>query len=323
MNTIKNYLNDIFGDQVGIIATAEDQISKLPYYLGSLYNLSKGELFKRPVYFAFSKQDELLSPDQYKKHMDNLGEVLGAPVILVLKGMESYNRNRLIQKKVNFILENKQIFIPALLLDLKDFFKPERVRKEYLTPAAQYLLLFHIQKQSLNAFTFKQLTEILPYNYLTISRAVESLIGFDLCETNGSKEKLLQFKGDKKELWSKAATWLTNPVKKTVYINAELPDKFRIRSNINALAHYTNIADAPMDYFAISARDFQKLSKQGYIPMYSEYDGAFCVEQWKYPPSIMGNEGYVDRISLYLIFRNTKNERIESELESILEKLLW
>ena len=323
MNTIKNYLNKIFGEQVTIVSIPEEQMNKLPYYIGSLYTLWKGDLLNNRVYFARFRPDELLSPDQFKKQMDILQGMLEVPVILILKGTESYNRNRLIQKKVNFILENKQIFLPALLVDLKDFLKPETARKDHLTPAGQYLLLFHLQKQSLNATNYRQVAEIVPYNYLTVSRAVENLTSFGLCKTEGNKEKLLRFEENKKELWEKALPFLTNPIKKTVYINDELPERFRILTGINALAHYTNIGGAPLDQFAISARDFQTLHKEGNIQMFSKYDGPYNVELWKYPPIVSDEPEFVDKLSLYLIFRTTSNERIEIELETMLEKTLW
>jgi hypothetical protein len=323
MNTITNYLKEVFGEQVSIIATPEEQINKLPFYIGSLYTLWNGELLNRHVYFAMYKAGELLTPDQYKKHMDILQGMLEAPVILVLQGIESYNRNRLIKKKVNFILENKQIFLPDLLVDLKDYLKPETARKEHLKPAAQYLLLFHIQKQSLNATTYKQLTEVLPYNYLTVSRAVENLTSFGLCKTEGSKEKLLRFDENNKELWHKALPYLSNPVKKGVYINDELPVKYQIRTNINALAHFTAINDERLSYFAIGVRDFQMLHKQGKIRMFSEYDGNYFIEQWKYDPSGLADQEFVDRLSLFLTFRDNKDERIESELETMMEDIIW
>ncbi|MCK9205019.1 MAG: hypothetical protein M0P58_11380 [Bacteroidales bacterium] len=323
MNEIKNYINEIFGEQVSIHATPEEQINKLPYYISSLYTLWKGELLNKHVYFALYKAGELLTPDQYKKQMDNLRDMLAAPVILVLKGIESYNRNRLIQKKVNFILENKQVFLPALMIDLKDYLKPERARKEHLTPAAQYLLLFHCQKQNLNATTYRQVTEAVPYNYLTVSRAVENLTSFGLCTTEGGKEKLLIFNENGRELWRQASPFLINPVKKGIYINDEIPAKLQIRANINALAHYTNINDKRMSYFAIGVRDFQALHKQGKIRMFSEYDGNYFLEQWKYDPAGLADQGFVDRLSLYLAFRDNKDERIGGALERMMEGVLW
>ncbi|MCK9424303.1 MAG: hypothetical protein M0Q38_17085 [Bacteroidales bacterium] len=323
MNTITNYLNDIFGEQVNIVALTDAQMNKIPYYIGSLYTLWYGQLLNRHVYFAMHKDGELLTPDQYKKHMDILQGLLEAPVILVLKGTESYNRNRLIQKNINFILENKQIFLPSLLVDLKDYLKPAATRKEHLTPAAQFLLLFHLQKQSLDGANYKHVTEAVHYTYLTVSRAIETLTSFGLCKTEGGKEKFLRFEENRKELWQKALPFLMNPIKKSVFINDELPEQFRILTGINALAHYTNIGGAPMDQFAISVQDFQTLHKAGMIQMFSEYDGRYNVELWKYHPIIFDEQEFVDRLSLYLIFRTNRNERIEIELETMLENMPW
>ncbi len=323
MNTVIHYLKEVFGEEVVVEPAEDDVLRKVPFILTNTYALWKGKILNKQVYFAVYKGEELSTPDQFRKQTDLLENNLKEPVILVLKGMESYNRNRLIQKKVNFILENKQIFLPDLLVDLKDYLKPERERQEYLAPAAQYLLLFHLQKDNLNGFTYKQLQEVLPYNYLTITRAVEDLTSRGLSNTEGGKEKHLIFREGRKELWTMALPFLTSPVKKTVYINEELPEQFRILTNINALAHYTNIGDAPVDHFAISAKEFQRLHKKGTILMFSEYDGQYKVEQWKYNPILFGDEGYVDKLSLYLIFRNTSNERIEAELETMLERMSW
>jgi hypothetical protein len=323
MNTITKYLKEVFGEQVNIVAVTEDKMKKIPYYLGSLYMLWKGILLNKNIYFAMYKDGELLTPDQYKKHINILQGILENPVILVLKGTESYNRNRLIQKNINFILENKQIFLPALLVDLKDYLKPVATRKEHLTPAAQFLLLFHLQMQSLNGATIKTITEVVHYTYLTVSRAIEILTSFGLCKTIGGKEKFLRFEENGKELWQKALPFLINPVKKTVFINNELPEQYKILTGINALAHYTKIGGAPMDQFALSVRDFQILYKAGMIQMFSEYDGLYKVELWKYHPIMLTEQKFVDRLSLYLIFRMTNNERIEIELETMLEKISW
>ncbi len=323
MNTVIPYLKEVFGDEVIVEPADEEVVRKVPFILANTYALWKGKILNKQVFFAVNKGEELLTPDQLRKQTDLLENVVKCPVILVLKSMESYNRNRLIQKKINFILENKQIFLPDLLVDLKDYLKPGRTRKEYLTPAAQYLLLFHLQLHNLNEYTFKKLQETLPYNYLTTSRAVENLTSMGISFTEGAKEKHLMFWEKGKNLWQKALPYLTSPVKKTVYINDELPEQFRILTSINALAHYTNIGDATTDHFAISARNFHRLHKQGEIQMFSEYDGQYKVEQWKYNPIVFGEERFVDRLSLYLIFRNTINERIEAELETMLEKMPW
>ncbi|GAI77430.1 unnamed protein product, partial [marine sediment metagenome] len=155
------------------------------------------------------------------------------PIVLILPGMKAYNRNRLIQKHINFIIENKQIFIPSLMIDLKEYLtKPKQ--KSILQPAAQCMILYHLQKQKLNYLNYKQLARLLQYRYLTISRAVENLNTLGICRVDGTKLKKIVFDLDKKELWEKALPFMNTPVKKKVYINDTLPDEIIFKTNINA-----------------------------------------------------------------------------------------
>ncbi|MBM3404299.1 MAG: hypothetical protein FJY10_05360 [Bacteroidetes bacterium] len=323
MFNIAEYLTETLGEPVHLIPEPEEEVRKLPFYLSNSYNLWKGDLFHKPVIFIENKEKELLTPDQLKKQIDNFSEILGAPVILLLGGIESYKRNRLIQKRINFIMANRQIYLPDFLIDLKDYLKHESARKGHLTPPAQFLLLYHLQKESLDRTTYRQLTTKVPYEYLTVSRAVENLVRFGLCNTEGAKEKLLRFGDNRHEIWENALPFLSSPVKKTIYINENIPSYLVKLTGINALAHYTNIGGAPLDQFAISERNFHKLHRQGLISMYSEYDGRHEVQLWKYNPICEDTDEFVDRLSLYLIFRYEQNERIQIELENMIKKILW
>jgi hypothetical protein len=266
---------------------------------------------------------ELLTPGQYKKHQEVIGTLFGCPVILGFIRIESYNRIRLQQQNVDFVVADKQIFMPSFLIQLKDYSKPIIKVKTYLQPAAQSLLFFHLQKQNLNGLGFKAMAAILPYSYLTITRAIDILTSVDLCQVEGVKEKTVRFGNDRKEIWDKALPMLINPVKKIIYINDRLPENMAVQSNINALAHYTNINDENKKYLAISADNFWRLHKSGQIRMFSEYDGEYSVEQWKYNPMILADNGYIDKLSLYLIFRNDPDERINLEINHMINDFPW
>lgn len=322
MYDIDKYVTETLGEPIQLVPEPEE-IRKLPFYLSNSYRFWKGKLWQTPVIFIEKKDKELLPPDQLKKQIDNIREILGHPVILILGGIESYKRNRLIQKNINFIMVNKQMYLPDFLVDLKDYLKPKPVRKGHLAPAAQYLLLFHLQKESLDQTTFRQLTAKVPYEYLSVSRAIENLVRFGLCRTEGTKEKMIRFEDKRNDLWKKALPFLLNPVKKTIFINQDITEKEFKVTGINALAHYTNIGGTPADQFAMGERAFHQIHRQGLIGMYSEYDGRNEVQLWKYNPICGNMEEFVDRLSLYLIFRNEQNERVQFELENMLKKILW
>jgi len=322
MYDISNYIMETFGVPIHLVPVSKE-IENLPFYLGSTFNFWKGTLFQKPVIFIENIEKELLPPDQLKKQIDNIRNIVGTPVILVLGRVESYKRNRIIQQGINFIMVNKQMYLPDFLVDLKDYLKPETKQKGNLIPPAQHLLLYHLQKESLDHTTYRQLTQKMPLVYLSVSRAVENLCRFGLCRTEGAKEKILHFEADRSGLWEKALPFFFNPVKKTIFVNQDIPRKEFKVSGINALAHYTNISGSPTDQYAVSEREFHKMHRQGLISLYSEHDGRYEVQLWKYNPIVDKNEEFIDRLSLYLIFRKEQNERVQIELENMLKKVFW
>jgi hypothetical protein len=323
MKEVVKYLEETFGDNIRVYPMKESETNALPMYIGALYSLWNGFLFDFKICLVQLKGEELLTPAQFKKHQEVIEKVTECPVIFAFEPMESYNRNRLLQQKVNFIIADKQIFIPSLLIHLKDYVKPIQKVLPHIQPAAQCLLLFHLQKHNLDGLGFRAMAELLPYKYITINRAVDNLAEAGLCTIEGIKEKIVKFGNDKKELWEKALPMLISPVKKGIYINELLPDNLAVRTNINALAHFTHINDENKRYLATWTDNFRQLHKTGRIKMFSEYDGEFFVEQWKYDPMILADNGFIDKLSLYLIFKDDNDERVTHEIKELIKNFPW
>jgi hypothetical protein len=47
------------------------------------------------------------------------------------------------------------------------------------------------------------------------------------------------------------------------------------------------------------------------------------VEVWKYAPSLLSGNEYVDRLSLYLSLRDNEDERIQIECDTLIEEMKW
>lgn len=323
MELALKYLADTFGKEIQVQPVNKQFIGKLPYYITHAYRLWTAELFQQKVCFAEEQGEEHFTPAQYKRQMDVIQTSLGIPTILILPGIEAYNRNRLMQQGINLIFENKQMFLPGFLTFLNDNLKPAVSPIKNLQPMAQCLLLFHLQKQKLDGFTFKQIADLLQYPYLTINRAIDNLKNLGLCILEGNKTKTIRFASDGRELWEQALPLLTNPVKKAGYINEPIPKEMLAKTNINALAHYTRINDEARTYKAIAIDIFRELHKAGKIGIQSDYDGDFFIEQWKYDPRILATDGFIDRLSLYLIFKDDPDDRIQIELEQMMKGIKW
>jgi len=323
MKNVITYLDKTLGIEVNATKINKGVQDKLPLYINSIYNIWTAIIFGKKVLFLAKKTIEHLTPLQYQKHKELLEKKTGMLIVFILSDMKAYDRNRITQKRINFIIEDKQVFIPQLLIDLKDYLPKIKPKPIVLQPAAQLMILYHIQIKPLDGFTYKELAELLDYSYITISRAVDNLVKLELCKTEGTKEKTLVFITDRKELWKKALPYLKTPIKSTIFINEELPKDLLCISNINALAFYTDLNNETNIRYAINNNDFVKFMKDGLINETSKYDGEYKIELWRYNPNILTTNDFVDPLSLYLYFRNETDESIEMALEQIIEQLPW
>lgn len=323
MEKIVTYLQATLGENLIVLRAKKELLDKLPLYINSTYEIWEVVIFDREVLLLGMGTKEHLTPLQYQKHKEQVEKKTGAVVVFVLSDIKAYNRNRLVQKKINFVIENKQLFIPQLLIDLKEYMPKTQIKTVVLQPAAQVLLLYHIHYKNLAGSTYKELSKLLEYSYLTISRAVDNLVKLELCKTEGKKVKSLVFISNKRELWRKALPFLTSPIKKTVFINDILPENLTRITNINALAFYSDLNGDRKRHFAIQQSKFIKLKKKGFIKQTSQYDGDYHIELWRYDPCLLAETKVVDPLSLYLTYMHSKDERIEMALEQITEQFEW
>ena len=95
------------------------------------------------------------------------------------------------------------------------------------------------------------------------------------------------------------------------------------RSNINALAYYTDLNDEQQIYLAVHHDAFRKLTRDGIIENLNEFDGRYCIEIWKYKPGILASNRYIDPLSVYLQFKDNTDERVELALKTLIKQQTW
>lgn len=323
MESVIKYVQETLGIATSIMRVKQEELNNLPFYILNIYEIWKTVMFNKEVFLLEKATAEQLTPLQYKKQMILLEKKLNSPIIFVLTDMKAYDRNRLIQQKVNFIIKDKQIFFPQLLIDLKEYLPRVQMNIENLQPAAQVIILYHLLKKPMDGLNYKQIAGLLGYSYLTISRAVENLVNLKLCTTAGTKEKTLVLKQGKKQLWEQAMPFMKPPIKRTLFINDELPEDLIFISDINALAYYTDLNNDNLKHYAINHTEFLRLEKEGLIKQTSQYDGDYKIELWRYDPNSLTDTNYVDPLSLYLTYKETTDERVEMALEQIIEQIQW
>ncbi len=321
MNKLEKYINELLGIQLATKTLNKALEKTLPLYLKEMYIIKKALLFDKELMLLEQKTKENLTADQYRKQITLFENTFNCPVVLVLDHLEAYNRKRLIEKQIAFIIPGKQMFIPQLLIDLREYRNTAQKKKEKIQPAAQCILLYHLLKENIENMNFKILAQKINYTQMTITRGARELEDKQLCRVEGTNERRIIFPENKKTLWRNALPYLQNPLKKKIYVEDFIEQNLLFEAGFTALTRLTNIAGEEKDCFAISKTDYMYLRKHNQINITNKTEGRICLEIWKYAPNILSENNIVDPLSLYLTLKDTEDERVEIEIEKMVNRL--
>ncbi|KUY31549.1 MarR family transcriptional regulator [Elizabethkingia ursingii] len=332
MNELRKYIEEILGVLVYPEPVNYNHLGQLPLYILQGYEFYQASLMNRDILLAHLKQDDEISILQLGKHLELLEKVTGKVVIFVIDNIQAFNRKRLIEKKINFIVPEKQLYIPEFFMDLRESFSRNKNPKEKLIPTAQFLVLYHILNHQNNVIensSFKELAIKLGYTSMAISKAVDNLKSYQLIEVTGTKEKQIHFLHKRAELWHilERRKLFLNPVIKRVFVD-DKPYQAMLKCNASALAEYTDMNPSRQEYYAIEKTAFYALQRNNELLGINEFDGKYSIEIWKYNPlQLIDGLNFlntaVDPLSLYLSMSDEQDERIQMALNQIIGKYIW
>ncbi|HZL09826.1 MAG TPA: hypothetical protein VFC65_07495 [Prolixibacteraceae bacterium] len=331
---LQKYIEDILGYVMVIMPIPKQELGNLPMYINEIYNLHRVTLGDIHFVLIEYKDVDAFSISQLEKHSELINTNLNQKVVLLAKDISALYRKRLIEKGINFIVPDKQLFLPEFLMDLREVNQNAGRKKktEKLLPSAQFILIYHLLQRPntghIGNDSFTQLALRFGYTKMAITKAVDNLDYLGLCEVEGTKEKYIRFASDKGQLWHLALPLLVNPVLKIIYVD-EMPEGMHLlKANESALPEYSDMNPSQQKYYAIEKGKFYDLKKNGQLKNPNEHEGKYGLEVWKYNPEPLVeilniNMSVVDPLSLYLSLKENRDERIEMALEQILEHFLW
>lgn len=246
------------------------------------------------------------------------------PVVFILKPGPGYERQRLIEKGVFFVISNKYANLPMLIVNEN---VSSRKIANKITPVAQYLLLYHLEVQSLNGMSAMEITQLVPYSYSSVTLGLTCLDDLGIAKKIFLKSKIkrIQFSHKGKTLWDKIQPVLLNPVERRLYCDELNTPVFFPMSGIKALSHFSSLIPDDNINLAITSKEYKELEKDGAIEGGNFFDGKFILEIWKYPPikerDVPGK--YVDKLSLVLSLKDDHDPRVQKELEEIINTMQW
>lgn len=303
------------------LGLAFDNIKKasdlsVPFFLQRGFDFFEAELYHQEILLVQAKHDTH-TPKQLHHIMQLMEEKVGKPIIFVFDQLVSYKRLRLMEKKVNFIIPDKIAFVPTLLIHIKEY-KDARTTHNKITPLAQLIVLYHLQIGKLTNWTTRELATLFSSSYITTRRAINCLIDLGCCHDSKDKEYKLQFIYEGKVLWTYMLDYFVSPVAKQVYTDNVLMNKNAYISNESALAHYSMLAETEQRHWAIGKEVFKSISLD-----YNSDFGEHVIEVWKYNPKLLAKDGYIDELSLYLLLKEHTDERVQIELDKLINNKSW
>lgn len=323
MDNVLKYLQEIVG-LTGIMKNISlETLKKLPLYLSHAYHYSLFEMDGHSFLFVAEKNNSnTKTASQLRKQSQAIIQYIKLPVVLVLYNPSAQVRRKLVQDRINFIVPDTQIYLPDLLISLKEINNKPQVFLEQLTPSAQLLLLYHLQVEHLDDFSFKEIAEKLNYSAKTITKIATELKTKNLCKVAGRKEKRFVFDVGRKQLWKMAESQMQSPIIKSYHTNRKENPNFFISGDM-ALAHYTFLSETGKINYAVYKNLFEELKRNNYWDYLDDVEGEVAIEVWKYDPLLLSSNGYIDSLSLYLCYRGDINERVQMELEKLISNKIW
>jgi hypothetical protein len=255
---------------------------------------------------------------------ERLTEWSERPVVFILKPGPTYERQRLLDKNIYFVMSDKYAHLPMLVAME---YAADRKTYTILTPVAQYLLLYHLQVNSLNGMSARDIAPLVPYSYESITLGITCLEDVGLCEKvqDGPRSKIIRFNYKGLELWQAAQPYMISPIETRFFCdNMESADQYTI-CGINALANYTWLNPDKETQVMMTAKEYRQLKAKDVFENANRFDGNVMVEVWKYPAVGLKDAHlqYVDKLSLALSLKDDTDPRVEGEVERMINELEW
>jgi DNA-binding transcriptional ArsR family regulator len=255
-----------------------------------------------------------------------LTELLGMPVLYVVEAVQSYQRKRLIEAGVEFLVPDSQFFAPSLGVILRNQFATQHnVPIDQLNPSAQAILISLLLSSWMMPVTASAVAKDIGYTGMTATRAVRELRAHGLVRLHREgRTNQIALVEDRARTWELAKPLMRNPVLRVEYPRHATMENCRnlLRlAGLDALSQLTMLAKPKQYVWAISQADWPAVVKEVIPPDGAENAGE-CVQIWAYPPTLGVDGTTVDPLSLLLTLDSNNDERIEMAIKE-LEMKLW
>lgn len=366
---LKVYVENVLGLKLRL--TPWEHVRVLPYALRDRYEFFVTEILGAKCLIFKERQQREVSIADVAKHMQAINNLqmlkklseIADLMIFVTDTLPSYERKRLVEKGVQFIVPGNQLYLPAFGMDLREYYRQRLEKSQVLSPATQSMLIqFLIKGWPGRLLTTRSTFEkSFTYAKMTVTRAIKELTDLEIVQPGKEMgEAAIFFHLSPKETWDMAKDYMRTPVKKTLWLNA-VPEAFdtpMLVAGEAALAEMSLLASPKVSSFAMTTAQFNhirelarsehrrktnaeygeefgvwgsisKTTKSKFettSPYYEvpENHAACGIQLWSYDPlHSKMTTGAVDPFSLYLSLKDEHDDRVQMCLDEMMENVKW
>jgi len=324
-DAVRKYLHKALG--VDPVIQQWPGISKLPYFLQDAYEFHELKIHDLSILLAVHRRAKTLRVAGVRDQMDKLKSLAGRPIVYVTNALASYERDRLIEQKVPFIVPGNQLYLPDLGVDLREYFRQKvQAPGHALSPATQAMLIKALlQKATQTMWQPTAIAAELGYTAMTVSRAVRELTatGIATLQQKGRTRSLQM--NSPAETWELAKPLLRSPIREIAWVpptpKSRALEQDLPLAGLSALARHSQLVEPIRSVYAVDLRKWRISVQQGLETTPEPYVGTFEMQVWSYGP--WHDNKTVDPLSLTLSLQNEADERVQSALEELQEHFPW
>jgi len=322
---MKEYLNSLFTKFFNTQIFIQDyELAEQPNYLvvgRKFYTLQLNEL---KFIIVQTSDSESYNITQYDRQREKILASDGMNVVYFFKDVTSTQQDALINNHIPFISSSGNIYIPFIGLLLKGTPSAEKtLSSEKMMPATQkiFLELIYSKEEEIKC---ADLDKKLNLSKMSVTRACEQLKSMGLIEMEiRGRTGYIRTKYKGIELYEKAKNMLINPVQETVLIpESELPSNAVIAGE-TLLGKLTMLNPPSVKEYAIYKGNINRAEIHPQEVRWSKKDGMVYLQLWKYEPELFFKNDDVDPVSLACSLSDIYDERVEGEVEDLLEGFEW
>jgi hypothetical protein len=297
---------------------------ELPYFLRDAFDFWEMDLLGRKVLVAMDLNPDQSPISEIRLRLNKVNSVSGNPVIYVTDALASYERKRLIEQKIPFIVPGNQLYLPDLGIDLREYFRqrPSSAQSP-LSPSAQAMLITALLRPNWESdWHPSEVATTLCYTPMTISRTVRELTAAGIASVRkAGRSQYLSMEFSPRETWERVRPMLRSPIQRTIWMPDISPNIPRRLAGLSALAHHSMLVEPKQPVYAFNRAQWNAHNQN--LEISRPMTGYLECQLWNYSPALQRDSNTVDPLSLMLSLQDSNDERVQSALDELKGQLPW